>query len=144
MFTTIIILCVIIMAIKFLKLYQKQPTTYNQLLRKGLVLELLLMKKQAVISYENGLAYLSLNEEEKSNIHYLIGIIMQEQHNTKYAIEHFNEAFKMPSKQLVYNKDLQKVLDAYENDSEEKKEWISSIFKQQTKYDRRFKKLKYP
>lgn len=143
MFTTIIILAVVIIAIKFVKLYRKQPETYNQLLRKGIVLELLLMKKQAIISYENGLAHLELTDEEQSNIHYLIGIIMQEQHNAKRAIEHFNIAFENQPSNLVYNKGYQKVLDAYEEGNADNKEWISKFFKKQSQFDRRFKKLNY-
>lgn len=144
MITTIIILGVVISVMKFIKLYRKQPETYDQLLRKGLVLELFLMKKQAIISYENGLSYLPLSTEERSNIHYLIGIIMQEQNQAKDATEHFNEAFREVPSHLAFRKEYQKVLDAYKNVSDDKKKWISCIFKMQSEHDNRFEKLKYP
>lgn len=138
-------LVIAIIIVRGINLYKKNPINYEQLLRKGLVLELLKLKKQAIMSYEHGLATLELSLEESSNIHYLIGMINQKEHNSVEAVAHFEEAFKVAPEYLDYRKEYQKVIDAYdEAKDEEGLIRISKIFKEQRKLDGRFAKLKYP
>lgn len=144
MILIIIGLVVAIIIVRGINLYKKNPLNYEQLLRKGLVLEVLQLKKQAIMSYEIGLTTLKLTLEESSNVHYLIGIINQKEHNSLEAVSHFEEAFKITPEYLQYQKDYQKVIDAYEEAKDEDGlSRITKLFKKQRKIDGRFAKLKY-
>lgn len=147
MIQAIIIISLLLVAILILRgvnLYKRTPTTYEQLLKKGLVLELLLLKKQAIAAYELGLVTLQLSREESSNLHYLIGIINQKENNAKEAVVHFDEAFRVVPDYLQYRKEYQRVLDAYEAIGDERLGRMIKLFKEQSRIDGRYAKLNFP
>lgn len=144
MIPIIIILLLAIAIIRGINLYKKNPSTYEQLLKKGLVLEMFYLKKQAIEAYEVGLATLDLDREEYSNIHYLIGMINQKENNATEAVAHFNEAFRVVPDYLQYRKEYQLVLDAYEETGDEGLDRMIEIFKKQRHIDGRYANLKFP
>lgn len=134
-----------IIIVKTIRLYYRQPMTYEQLLRKGLVMELLFMEQRACDVYERGLREIELTLEEENNIHYLVGMIQQKYHQqSKKAVAHFEEAFKMEPTYLAYRKEYQHILDAYESSNREELPHIMAMFKKQSEHDQRFLKFKYP
>lgn len=139
--TTIGILFSSIVFIKLLKLYRKQPMTYEQLQRKGLALELLGMKREAVQVYKKGLKIIELDDEERRDIHYLIGLILQNSNSSAEAVQHFNEVFTFEKEQLPYRKGYQQVVDAYKIAGQSELINVISYFKELVEYDRRFEKL---
>lgn len=139
--TAVIILFTSVAIIKALKLYRKQPMTYNQLQRKGLALELIGMKKEAVQTYKRGLQIIALNEEERKDIHYLIGLILQNSNNSAEAVQHFNEVFTFEQEKLPFRKEYQQVIDAYKVAGQKDLTTVTEYFSDLVEYDRRFKTL---
>lgn len=137
----VIVLFVSIALIKSLKLYRKQPRTYDQLQRKGLALELIGMKREAVQTYKMGLEIIALNEEERKDIHYMIGLILQNNNSSVEAVQHFNEVFTFEQERLPYRKEYQQVINAYKNAGQSDLKIVTKYFKELEEYDRRFEKL---
>lgn len=137
----VIILFISIGFVKALKLYRKQPTTYKQLQRKGLALEMIGMKSEAVQTYKIGLKIIALNEEERKDIHYLIGLVLQNSNSSAEAVQHFNEAFTFEQEKLPYRKEYQQVIDAYKTAGQNDLITVTEYFTELVQYDRRFKKL---
>ena len=141
----IMILLISLITMKCIRLYHEHPMTYEQLLRKGLVMELLFMENRAVDVYERGLRELDLTVDEENNVHYLVGMIQQKYHKqSKQAVAHFEEVFKKEPEYLAYRKEYQHILDAYESSNREELPHIAKMLRKQSQHDHRFLKLKYP
>ncbi|GEK34792.1 hypothetical protein [Kurthia sibirica] len=144
MIPVVLLLAITVTVIKLLKLYKKMPLSYEEVLRKGLVLDIISMKTQAIDAYQQALYSMDLSLEEKNNIHYLCGLLLQSKGMEQAAIKHYDEAFRVEPDYLQYRKEYQTILNAYCHSETAQRERITILFKRHSADDIRFAKLTYP
>lgn len=129
--------------VKIWKIKTVEAMSYRSVLRRGLLFEVLHLNAYAIEVYLRGLEQLSLTEDEKNNLHYLIGILFQKQKKELLAITHFDEVFKTEPEFCEFKKEYRDIIKTYQKMDQQKLQHILTVFEKQSDHDPRFSKLKY-
>lgn len=129
--------------VKIWKVGTVEAMSYSSVLRRGLFFEVLQLNAYAIEVYTRGLEQLTLSEDERNNLHYLIGILFQKQKKEQLAITHFDEVFKTEPDFYEYKKEYRDIIKTYKKMDRQKLQHILAVFEKQSDHDERFSKLKY-
>lgn len=132
-----------LLGVKVWKIRTVEAMNYSSVLRRGLLFEVLQLNSYAIEVYLRGLEQLELLEEEKNNLHYLIGILFQKQKKEQLAIAHFDEVFKTEPEFYEFKKEYRDIVKTYQKMDQQKLQHILTVFEKQSDHDPRFSKLKY-
>lgn len=132
-----------LLGVKIWKIRTVEAMNYSSVLRRGLLFEVLQLNSYAIEVYLRGLEQLELLEEEKNNLHYLIGILFQKQKKEQLAIAHFDEVFKTEPEFYEFKKEYRDIVKTYQKMDQQKLQHILTVFEKQSDHDPRFSKLKY-
>lgn len=96
-------------------IYFRKIKTYDQVVSRGVFLEILGLKNKGIKLYTDALNRMNLSEKETRNLHYILGIIYARQRCYKKATTYFDRALINYKENFRYKKEFNLVIQSYIN-----------------------------
>ncbi|OCA84021.1 hypothetical protein A8F94_14895 [Bacillus sp. FJAT-27225] len=123
-------------------LYIKPVKTYEHVISRGFFNRVIGLKKKEKQLYLNALQNMSLSENERRDLMFIIGNWYAKNNNWSEAIHYYNNAFQNYNENFHYKKEFHRVIDCYIecNEKEQAKEVLKFFLKRKS-FDENYRKL---
>lgn len=124
------------------KFYLKPVKTYENVVARGFFNRLIGMKGKEKQVYLNALENISLSENERRDLMFIVGTWYANNNNCSKAIRYYEDDFQDFNENFHYKKEFHKVIDSYIkcNEKEKAKE-VLKFFLDRKSFDKNFKQL---
>jgi tetratricopeptide (TPR) repeat protein len=124
------------------EIFLKEVKTFNRVILNGLYLRLLGLKQKEIRLYLKSLDVIPMNEKEKRDLLYTIGIWYVKKRQYETATHYLDRAFQNYNENFAYKKEFELVIKAYEESGQiEKSKQILRFFLIRKSFDKRFHRL---